>query len=243
MLGVEFRDTVATWTHLVWFVLAIPATRFLWIRSRGDLPKQIALLIFGLSMVFCFGGSALFHAVRLSRHQVKIFETIDYIGIFLFMAGSCTPIAFTLIQRPWRWPVLRLAWSLAAAGMVLRLFFPDAPHWLYTLIFFLLGWGLVLVYYELVKGVPKRALRPIVIGGLLYTTGAALNVLRWPTIWTGLIAFHEVFHLFVMAGSLVHYGFMLDVVVPYPRTRTDREMEIAESQDDYGVAEMGQAGG
>ena len=62
---------------------------------------------------------------------------------------------------------------------------------------------------------PHRALLPIVVGGLSYSVGAVLNLLRWPPLWPGVFGFHELFHLFVLAGSLAHYWFVLKVVVPF----------------------------
>ena len=80
-----------------------------------------------------------------------------------------------------------------------------------------MGWGVVACYAELARVVSHRALRPLVAGGLSYSVGAVLNLLRWPVLWPGLFGAHELFHLFVLAGSLAHYRLMLRVVVPFGR--------------------------
>ena len=80
-----------------------------------------------------------------------------------------------------------------------------------------MGWGVVACYAELARVVSHRALRPLVVGGLFYSVGAVLNLLRWPVLWPGLFGAHELFHLFVLAGSLAHYRFILRVVVPFER--------------------------
>src|SRR5262245_8290013 len=95
---VSFRDPVSAWTHLLWLVLAVPGTWLLWHRSWGDRPKQISLLIFGLGLIACFGGSTLYHSIHASEERVRFFEKLDCTGIYLLIAGTYTPIAFNLLQ-------------------------------------------------------------------------------------------------------------------------------------------------
>ena len=80
-----------------------------------------------------------------------------------------------------------------------------------------MGWGAVICYAEIARVVSHRALVPVVVGGLSYSVGAVLNLLRWPALWPGTFGTHELFHLFVLAGSLAHYLFILKVVVPFVR--------------------------
>ena len=78
-----------------------------------------------------------------------------------------------------------------------------------------MGWGVVVCYAEIARVVSHRALLPIVVGGVSYSVGAVLNLLHWPVLWPGIFGAHELFHLFVLAGSLAHYRFILKVVVPF----------------------------
>ena len=89
---------------------------------------------------------------------------------------------------------------------------------LLTCVYLGMGWGVVFCYSEIARILPHCALLPIVVGGLSYTAGAVLNLLRWPALWPGLFGFHELFHLFVLAGSLAHYWFDLKVVVPFEQS-------------------------
>ena len=100
-------------------------------------------------------------------------------------ARSYTPIAWSLMRSRWR------RWTLATV------------------------WGVVVCYAEIAKVVSHRALLPIIVGGLFYRVGAVLNLLHWPVLWPGIFGPHELFHLFVLAGSLAHYGFILEVVVSF----------------------------
>jgi hemolysin III len=86
-----------------------------------------------------------------------------------------------------------------------------------TCVYLAMGWGAVVCYARIARVVSHRALGLVVLGGLLYSVGAVLNLLRWPALWPGVFGVHDLFHLFVMAGSLAHYWFILKVVVPFGR--------------------------
>jgi hemolysin III len=77
-----------------------------------------------------------------------------------------------------------------------------------------LGWGALFVYFEVARVVTHRSMRPLVIGGVFYSVGALLNLMRWPVLWPGVFGSHEMFHLWVMAGSAAHFWFMLTAVAP-----------------------------
>jgi hemolysin III len=213
----DFRDPVSTWTHLIWMILALPGTVWLWQRSRGDTPKQISLGIFGVSLIVCFGSSALFHALRLSDGQLHPFITLDYVGIYLLIAGSCTPIVFTLVPGWWKWTSLASIWSVALAGISCRLVRVPIPPVLSTGLYLLMGWGLLSCFPSLAKALPPRALRLLVIGGLIYSLGAVVHMVAWPVLWAGVVGSHELLHICDMGGSLCHFCFMLWYVVPYDR--------------------------
>ena len=110
----HFREPVSAWTHGIWFMLAFPASLILWKAGRGDRIKQISLLVFGLSLIICFGGSLLYHALRL-RPQIMEgwFAKADSIGIYLLIAGSITPVAMVVLQGAWRTITLASIWLMA----------------------------------------------------------------------------------------------------------------------------------
>lgn len=213
----SFREPVNAWTHGAWMLCALPASLALWLRCRGSRMKQFSLLLFSLTLVLCFAGSTLYHGVRLPRAQVELCATLDYIGIFLLIAGTVTPVALVVLHGWWRWATLAGAWGLAAFGITLRLTVGDMPPAVSTGLYVAMGWGVLLCYFQLARAVTHRALRSVWVGGLLYTLGALFNLFNWPRLWPGFFGSHELLHLFVMAGSLCHYWFMLTVVAPYRR--------------------------
>jgi hemolysin III len=211
----HLREPVSSWTHCAGLLLAIPGTWLLWRRGAGDTGKRLSLLVYGLTLAFCYSASTLFHGVRLSRDGIAAFARLDSVGIFALIAGSYTPIAWSLMRGRWRRWTLATVWGVAATATLViatgRHFSPALGTGLYLG----MGWGAVVCYLEIAKVVSHRAMLPIVIGGLFYSAGAVLNLLNWPALWPGVFGPHELFHLFVLAGSLAHYAFILEVVVPF----------------------------
>ena len=211
----SFREPISAATHGAWMVLAVPATALLWRRGGDDLARKISLLVFGLCATFCFGASALFHAARPSPRYARIIEAADYIGIYLMIAGTVTPVAWTLLRGRWRRSMLALFWTSAALGAALNVFVGRLPLTLSTAFYLGMGWSAVACYVAASRVVTHRALMPILYGGIFYSVGAVMNVMRWPSPWPGVFGHHELFHLFVMAGSLCHFWFILRVVAPF----------------------------
>jgi hemolysin III len=211
----HFREPFSAWSHAVWLLLSIPATLILLRRSGGDPAKRLSLLVFGLSLAACSLGSTLYHGVRGGEARIEFLDRIDHVGIHLLIAGSYTPLAWNLLRGRWRWGTLVAVWSttLVASGLLLDRVRLPGP--LETCEFLALGWGALICYVEIARVVSHRVLRPLVIGGVFYSVGALLNLLHWPEISPGVFGHHEMFHLWVIAGSLTHFWFMLTVVVPF----------------------------
>ena len=210
-----FREPVSAWSHCSWLLLSIPATLYLCRRAGDDFGKKLSLLVFGLSLAFCYAGSTLYHGVRLPEQGIAVFNLIDYIGIYVLIAGSYTPLAWNLLRGRWRYGTLGAAWGIAATGIIVQLAFRTLPQSVTTGIYLAMGWGSIFCYFEIARCLTHRPLRPILLGGMFYTVGAAINLAEWPVFWPGVFGAHELFHLFVMAGSLSHFWFMLNVVVPF----------------------------
>ena len=212
----HLREPVNAWSHGVGLMLALLGTLLLWRRSPGAHPaSRLSLLVFGLSLAFCYAASTLFHGLRIPKDRLAPFDRLDRIGIFLLIAGSYTPLVWCLMRGRWRWGTLTTVWLIAAAASVKLAIGSPFPPLLTTVLYLGMGWGSIACYAQLARVVSHRALRPLVAGGLLYSIGAVVNLLHWPTLWPGQFGAHELFHLFVMAGSVAHYRLMLQVVVPF----------------------------
>jgi hemolysin III len=205
-------------------MLALPGTLVLLRRADSEPGKRLSLLVYGLSLIFCYAASTLYHGLRLPAERLVAFARLDSVGIFALIAGSYTPLAWNLMRGRWRAWTLIAVWGTAVTAIALiacgRRFSPAVG----TGVYLGMGWGVVMCYAQIVRVVPHRALLPVILGGLFYSVGAVLNLLGWPALWPGVFGVHDLFHLFVIAGSLAHYWFILRVVEPFgnlPRGRPD----------------------
>ncbi len=210
----HFREPVSAWTHFAALLVFLPGLLVL-LRGGGSLGKRISLLVYGLSLVLCYSASTLYHGVRLDGDRLGFFVRLDSVGIFGLIAGTYTPLAWNLMRGRWRAGTLALVWGTALSAIALIASGRGFPPVLGTTIYLAMGWGFVVCYARISRLVSHRAMIPVVLGGVSYSVGAVFNILHWPALWPGSFGTHDLFHLFVIAGSLAHYWFILRVVVPF----------------------------
>jgi hemolysin III len=166
--------------------------------------------------MFCYAASAMFHGVPFRGPLLGPFQRLDHIGIYLLIAGTYTPIVWSLLRGRRLWGTLATVWTIALLSAVRIWFGGVFPIWLATSIYLAMGWGSLFCYRELARTYSHRTLMPLPLGGVFYSVGAVINLLKWPVLSPGVFASHELFHLFVIAGSACHVAFMLRVVIPAP---------------------------
>src|SRR5271157_3638385 len=145
----DLREPVSAWSHCAGLMLALPGTLLLWRRSAGNRGKQLAMLVYGLSLAFCYSASTLFHGVRLPAARIAAFARLDGVGIFALIAGSYTPLAWCLMRGRWRRWTLASVWGVAAmatAVIATGRHFP--PVW-GTGLYLGMGWGALACYSEI----------------------------------------------------------------------------------------------
>jgi hemolysin III len=213
----DFREPVSCLTHGCWLVLSLPGACWLWRAGRGDRRQQLSLLVFGLSLAFCFAASALYHGARGSNRVVELLDRFDHIGIYFLIAGTYTPVAYILLRGGLRRWVLTVAWGVAVLGALEIGFCGVLSPTVSTGIYLAMGWGALFCYFEIARLLSHRAVHGMLLGGVLYSVGAVFHITRWPVLWPGVFQAHELFHVLVMAGSLVHFRFMVTVVAPFGR--------------------------
>lgn len=213
-------EPVNTLTHLVGAIASIVGSIVLIGLTRDNGPKMVSILIYGISMVFLYTSSALLHGVKTSDENRMRLNRLDHMAIFLLIAGTYTPIAYNVFPDPWRWGVLGTVWLVVLLGSGYKLFSMRIHGFLNASIYVFLGWGSVLpllLASNLLPLFPVGGLLLLLIGGLIYTLGFLVYWFRRPDPWPGLLGHHEIWHLFVLAGSLCHYLFILLYIVPFER--------------------------
>ena len=211
----DFRQPVSAWSHASWWFLSIPTTLLLCRLARGNLLKQIGFVIFGVCLVFCYGSSTLWHALQLPENERQVFAILDYAGIFALIAGTTTPILLVVLRGPWRIGSVAVTWLMAAGGVTVSLFQEDVSSRVFTLVYLTMGWGMCFSYFQLTRVLRHRQMILVLLGGLFYSMGAVLNLAKWPVLLAGWVGPHEVFHVFVMAGTVSHFLFMVKVLLPF----------------------------
>jgi hemolysin III len=213
----DFREPVSAWSHCAGLVASVLATVLLWNRSGSDLGKRLTLLIYGLSLAFCYLASTLYHGVRGPASRTAALARLDSVGIYALIAGTYTPVAWCLMRGRMRGWTLAVIWVVAATASLAIVVGGRFPTVVSTCIYLTMGWGGVACYANIAQVVAPRALLALVLGGVSYSVGAVLNLLHWPRLWPDAFGTHELFHQFVLIGSLAHYWFILKVVVPFVR--------------------------
>lgn len=205
------------WFHAAAAVGAVALTIALCWRSRGDGPRLVSLLIFGLTMLELYAVSGVYHIGRWSAPVRRRLRALDHANIFLLIAGTYTPLCFNVLSG-WPRPAILIAiWVLAALGVGLATLTLQAPRWLGTSLYVLMGWVSVLALPAFRVALGWPAVLTLVLGGVLYTIGAGVYARRWPNPFPRVFGFHEVFHLFVIAGGAAFAAAIWIWVVPFPR--------------------------
>lgn len=212
-----FLEPLSALTHLIATLLAAVGLAVLLLLSWPETAKMFSLLVYGLSMIILYLASTLLHGLKVSRPVRTWLNRFDHMAIFLLIAGTYTPIVHNLFSDPWRWPILGAVWLVALAGMAYKLASVRIDGFLNVSIYVLLGWGgatPLALSTEVVSRIPWAGMGLLLLGGLIYSSGFVIYYLQRPDPWPDVFGHHEIWHLFVIGGSLCHYLFMLLYVVP-----------------------------
>ncbi|MDO4560913.1 MAG: hemolysin III family protein [bacterium] len=202
------REITSSLTHLAGALFAAAGTIKLAYDALGKegAAALASVLIFGISMVVLYSTSSLYHwCCAVQARAAKFMQRLDHIAIFLLIAGTYTPICVITLGYPLGYIMLSLVWGAAAAGLLMKIFWMEAPVWLSCSLYVAMGWIAAFFAVPLARALTPGALVWLVAGGLLYTTGAVIFGLERPRLSFSWFGSHELFHLFVMGGSLCHY--------------------------------------
>ena len=199
------RDPVSGLTHLGAAVAAVIGLIALLIMGWGDPTKEISLLIYGVSLIMMFASSAAYHMVDLGPDVSAWLRKIDHSAIYILIAGTYTPICVHFFSGFWRWGPPLIIWTMALAGVIVKLFVIREPRWMRAGVYLVMGWLGILGIPEILRTMPAGAIAWLLLGGVLFTLGAVIYVMKKPDPRPGVFGFHEIWHIFVIFGCLAHY--------------------------------------
>lgn len=211
------KEPVSACTHFAGFLAAVVGLVPLLRLCDGDPAKIVGMALFGGTAALLFLSSSVYHFLDLGEGGNRWLRRLDHGAIFLLIAGTyVSPLIHTL-DGAWRISMLAVVGGLALAGMAFKLAWLGCPRWLSAGLYLALGWVVVIPGHLILPRLPAASLLWVSLGGLAYTVGAVVYARKKPDPLPGRFGFHEVWHLFVLAGAASHYVFMLTLVGrPYP---------------------------
>ena len=202
-------------THGAGAVLAALGTAALLIQS-ALLGKWLLFGLFdvyGLSMICLYTASTLYHCLNVTVPGRLALRKYDHCSIYLLIAGSYTPLCLTVLREAGGIPLVIAVWTLALAGTVLTITKLAIPRWLTSAIYLFMGWLAIFAIVPIYRALPPAGFFWLLTGGLLYTVGGVLYAVKWPGRDNPRFGCHEIFHLFILLGSVAHFVMMDRVVL------------------------------
>ncbi|SHH43157.1 hemolysin III [Jatrophihabitans endophyticus] len=203
----ELKPRLRGWLHAYAALVSLASGAAL-VATAASLRGGVAALV---TAVYCatvtmlFGTSALYHRLSWSPTAQRVMKRLDHSMIFVFIAGTYTPIAALTLPEGAMVAVLIAVWAGAALGVSLQLVWPSSPRWLSAPCYIALGWVAAFVFPDLLHNSGVAAFVLIAAGGVVYTVGGVVYALKRPNPWPGVFGFHEVFHLCTLVAALCHY--------------------------------------
>jgi hemolysin III len=190
--------------HQAAFIVAVALAPLLIVGADAGRPR-LAAAVFAGSVAACFGASALYHRVTWTPRVRLWMRRIDHAGVYLLIAGTYTPVSLLVLRGAWRPVVLTVVWAGAAAAIILKFVWVQAPKWLAAAIGLALGWVAVIALPQLIVHLDPAAVTLLVVGGLAYTAGAIVYARQRPDPAPAVFGYHELFHALTIVGVACQY--------------------------------------
>lgn len=211
-MNITIREPGSALTHFIAMLLALCAAVPLLVRAavHSGVKSLTAMAVFMISMVLLYAASTIYHSVNCSGRILRIFRKMDHMMIFILIAGTYTPVCLLTLPKPSGLMLLAAVWGIALVGIFIKGFWITCPKWFSSVLYIAMGWSCLSVLGQLFSLLPLHAFLWLLAGGLIYTAGGIIYALRLPLFDARhpMFGLHEIFHLFVMAGSPCHFVFM-----------------------------------
>ncbi|UKS57184.1 MULTISPECIES: PAQR family membrane homeostasis protein TrhA [Exiguobacterium] len=202
------REPINGLTHLGGAVFAFVGLLALVIKAsleRGASLAIVAAIIFGVSMMALYAVSATYHMVLASDRAIAIWRRLDHSMIYLLIAGSYAPFCLVSLNGPTGWVLFSIVMLIAVSGITFKLVWFNSPRWLSTTLYIGMGWIMVFAITPLAQVLSPLGIGLLFLGGIFYTIGGIIYGLKPRVLSFKYLGFHEIFHIFVLLGSLAHF--------------------------------------
>lgn len=216
----RIKDPGSAITHFIGCVMAMLAALPLLVKAAREPNRiyMIAMSIFILSMILLYAASTIYHTVDSTEKVNRRLRKLDHIMIFVLIAGSYTPVCLIVLQGRTGLLLCTAVWIIAAIGIVVKACWITCPKWFSSIIYIGMGWLCVFAFIPIMKSLSIAGFAWLLAGGIIYTIGGIIYALKLPIFNSHHKNFgsHEIFHLFVMGGSVCHFIVMYFFVMPMP---------------------------
>ncbi|WP_080875183.1 PAQR family membrane homeostasis protein TrhA [Oceanobacillus timonensis] len=201
------REPMNAFTHFIGIVLSIAGLILLVVKAaRVGVPLDVgAVAAFGISLILLYTASTVYHSVIAGPKTIAFFRRMDHAMIYVLIAGTYIPLCLIALQGTTGWVLFWVVTVLAVLGVLFKLIWFHSPRWLSTLLYVLMGWIAVFYSGALAPVIGTGGMVYLIAGGILYTIGAVIYWLKPEFLRSRYFGYHEIFHIFILLGSLGHF--------------------------------------
>jgi len=210
--GKLLREPFSAMSHLVGALLSIAALVILLVLSHGRPWHIVSFSIYGSSLILLYTASALYHALSVRPRYAERLRRLDHSMIYLLILGSYAPLCLIALRGAWGWSLFGVEIGLAVTGIAFSMFWTRVPDWVRLMLYLGMGWLIVIALVPLRAAISNTAWEWLVAGGLTFSIGAVIFALDRPHLLPGKFHAHDLWHCFVLAGTICHFIFMLNMV-------------------------------
>lgn len=215
-MGKYIREPINGFTHLGGAILSFAGLLALVIKTTlisASAVDLTAVIIFGISMILLYTASATYHLVVASDKVITFLRKLDHSMIFVLIAGSYTPFCLIALKEDKGWILFTVIATIAVCGVLFKMIWFNCPRWISTCIYIGMGWISVFMIKPLYSSMPFGGVYLLLLGGIFYTIGAVIYALKPSSLKFKNLGFHEIFHIFILLGSLCHFISVFEYVI------------------------------
>lgn len=207
-MNTYIREPINGLTHLAGAFLSFVALLAMVIKASSQTSSPLAIaavIIFGVSMILLYSASATYHMVIAKDKVIAFLRRLDHSMIFVLIAGTYTPFCIISLNGVTGWVLFAIITTAAVAGVLFKMIWFNCPRWISTMIYIAMGWMIVFVSSPLSQVINSTGLFLLILGGIFYTIGGVIYGSKPNFLKSKYMGFHEIFHIFILLGSLAHF--------------------------------------